>query len=124
MMLWLSVAWAWLKRNWHWIIAPVGVALWLLGRLGSKRPVVITSGQLAEQALTEAKAAQQAALARAEVDNAHAAALQKLDAGYAVQIKGVSQTAQREAEKVGDDPEAVNALLHGVSKDIRDEQKT
>jgi hypothetical protein len=124
MMLWLSVAWSWLKRNWHWLIAPVGVALWLLGRLGSKTPVVVTSGQLAGQALTEAKAMQQAAAERAAVDNVHAAALQRLDEGYAVQIKGVGQAAQLAAKEVDDDPEAVNALLHGVSKDIRGEPKT
>lgn len=109
----LKAAWEWVKKNWMWILFPVGIALFILGRL-SRRPEVITSDpvQAADRRAREERqrreqelAAEQARL-QARLDAVHAE--------HAEQLQQLTQEQRAEAATMSQDPDKLAAWLRSL----------
>lgn len=118
-MIWLTAAWAWLKKYWQWLVLPVGACLWLLGRLTATKTVSVESGAVVghdlEQASEDAKAAQ----AQAQAQVTEVAKLQQIDSGHSAAVSGMALSQQAEIDAARQDPDKVNAVLLNVGKDVR-----
>jgi hypothetical protein len=119
--LWSRVllAWAWAKKNWKWLLAPLGAVLWLLGR-GSKKTVIeVQSPELTgfeeEAKKMEAAAEGQRQAAKTALDSRIIEIQQK----NAVAIQELSDASAKQAAELQANPDGVNAFLKGVSKDVR-----
>lgn len=110
------VAWEWLKKNWHWVLFPVGILLVVLG-YRRKAPVVapalVGADEVQEREDTKADAVKAQALADrdkkiAEVTQQHSAVIAQL-----------TDTQRKEADSLQEDPEKLNAFLLDVGRDMR-----
>jgi hypothetical protein len=108
----------WLKKHWKWLLFPVGVLLWFLGRAG-QRKVVVASPELVkhfeERQRIDAEADKQIKAA-AVVKNE---ALAKTEAEFTRSVQAVEVRAVERAEAVQGKPEAVNDLLLKVGQSVR-----
>lgn len=114
--------WAWFKKNWKTVLLGVctlGVGL-LFGRLFRKPPVVVAPELVeAEEVASDAADKRDAEIAEAK---------QELDAEVAKVLeehaKGVNELSAEQQQRVSElagDPDALNAYLIQVGKDLRDE---
>lgn len=125
-MTWLAVraafasAWAWLKKYWHWLLFPIGILLFVLGRLGAKKaPIVVVDSELAghqkvvEQANADAQRAQQEAAKNASTE------LGGIAAHHASEVDEVGRQQTAEVEAARGDLDKTNDLLKQLGKDMR-----
>ena len=119
--IWLKRSWSWLKKYWKWLLFPVGIALYVVGRLaGSRgRPV-----EVASPALTEAEKVRQEATSKADSEKAEAARgrdeeIRGIEAEHAQTLAKLTREQRDEMEELQGDPEALNAFLIGVGKELR-----
>jgi hypothetical protein len=103
---WMFLTWEWLKRNWKWLLLPLGVLLWFLGRVTAKKEVIITSTALAEADTAQA-------------DAKEAAQLSGIAAQHSAAVAVATQKQIDAAADAQGDSEAVNSILAGVGKDMR-----
>lgn len=109
----LKKIWAWLKANWKWLLFPVGIALFIIGRLSSgSRTTTIDPTAAADERAKVEKDRRERELQEerdrlrerlAEVHREHQAKLQQLtddQMGRAAELEG--------------DPEALNAWLRSL----------
>ena len=109
----LESAWEWVKTHWQWILFPVGILLFILGR-GSKSAEVITTDPTkkaddrakVERERREAELAAEQARLRARLDEVHqenAGKLQKL-----------TEEQMGQAAELEQDPEKLNEWLRSL----------
>lgn len=117
--LWFTKAWAWLKRNWKWLIFPVGVLVYVIGRASSNKSTTVVSPELVGHQKVKEKLDAEAAQKKLDADEKAAAQLSEI-------AKDRSSTAASETQKQVDavkavqgNPEKVSDLLKQVGKDIR-----
>lgn len=116
-MTWLTLkAWPWLKKNWMWVVFPIGILVFIATY--RKLPDIISSETIgagnvkrdadekAEEKTEEAKAEQKAALEK--VKKEHAGTIAKL-----------TRKQRDQLEELRDDPDKVNAFLKSVGESIR-----
>ena len=116
----LKHAWLWIKKYWMWLLLPIGLIVFLAGRLtGRKKPDVLAP-ELIGAADTKVQEDEKAAQAKeeakakfiervAEVKREHAETIEKLDGK------------QKElVEELSEDPEALNTFLKRVGEEVRD----
>jgi len=116
---WMFLTKEWLKKYWKWLLLPLGVLLWLLGRATARKTVVVTSGALAQadEAKTEIDA--KAASRVREADGKEAAQLAGISAQHSAAVASETQRLVDAAEEAQGDPDKVNDLLRQVGKDMR-----
>jgi hypothetical protein len=118
-MKWMLKAWLWLKKYWQWLVFPVGIALFLVGRWTKKKPPEVVAPELVGAAEVKAQAEKEAqkkleeAEAKKEkqlkaIEDAHAKTINKLTAAQLDQMAGLKK-----------DPDKLNAFLLDVGKKIR-----
>jgi hypothetical protein len=115
---WSFTALPWLKKNWRWLVLPVGIALFLAGYLIRKKPKVLApemvgASEVERNATDDAAAAVAAAVKEkderlAEIEKEHAATLEKLTDGQRAKVK-----------ELHEDPEKLNDFLLHIGRDIR-----
>jgi hypothetical protein len=116
---WLFLTWEWLKRYWKWLLLPLGILLWFLGRATAKKEVTVTSTALAEsdtaKAAIDAKALEQTA----QADAKEAAQLAVVTSQRSAAVAAATQTQIDAASAAQGDSGAVNSILTNVGKDMR-----
>lgn len=125
MLWWLAVkkgaaaVWAWLKKYWKWLILPVGVAVYFLGRSqGGVKVVPNREESDAARALKEKIEAR----AYEEKEEAKAELLKKSKEVVEKNQEAVDKLTDEQREMAGemlDDPEALNSFLLDVGKRAR-----
>lgn len=115
----LAAVWAWLKRNWKWLLLPLGAALWLLGRLTARKEVVVTSTALADADEAKVRFDKDAATARTLADSKEASQLAGVAAQHSAAVEAVTRQQVAAAAAAQDSPEDVNSLLLAVGRDMR-----
>lgn len=115
-MAFLKKAWEWLKRNWMWVLLPVGILLLLLGI--KPRPKVVGS-QLHGAADAANKARAEAERKAAEAQAARDAEVKRIEAEHAESIKKLTDAQKKTVEELRTDPEKLNEYLLNVGKQIR-----
>lgn len=118
--LWLLKAWGWLKRNWKWLLLPVGVVLYLVGRASSKKEVSVLSPGLVAHEEVKAKLDAEAAQKKQAADEKAAAQLSGIEANRSAKVSSETQKQVDEIEAVQGDPAKVTDLLKNIGKDIRE----
>lgn len=110
------IAWEWLKKNWHWVLFPIGIALAVFG-FRRKTPVVAPALVGADEVLDreDTKADLVKAQALADKDKQIAEITQKHDAT----IAKLTEEQRKEADSLQEDPEKLNAFLLNVGRDQR-----
>lgn len=117
-MTWYAKAWEWTKTNWMWLLFPIGIALYLVGRAsGGTTTVVSPASLLVRDSIAKNDAAAEAAKVRAA--EALAARLKEIEAKHAATLEVLTLAQEAKVEELRSDPEALNAFLLSVGKDIR-----
>lgn len=117
--MWLLTAWAWLKRNWKWLLLPIGVAAWLFGRAFGKKTVAVQSSALEAHDELERQVVKDAAKQKEAIRAQEQQQLSGLDAAHSAAVTAATQTVINEAADAQGDSDKVNEFLQGVSKDLR-----
>jgi hypothetical protein len=119
MTLWfMTKAWPWLKKNWAWIVLPVGLLILVLKAFGRQRISVVAPeliGAAEEQSSAKAEA-------DARVSEAGRVRAEDSDHINAEHSAAVDRLVGSQAAKVGpllEDPDALNDFLKDVGKDMR-----
>lgn len=110
----------WLKQNWKWLLFPIGLLLWLAGRLSARSPASPrVSSELIEhferQAQIDAEAAakeKQAVVIRDEL-------LRGIEQEHTKAVQAVTADAEAKAVALKNDDQALNQFLKQVGKDVR-----
>lgn len=119
-MTFLKSAWVWLKANWKWLIAPVGVVLWFIARASaSKAAPVVADGAIVGHDEEVAKADADAAVQKAQADATAQAQHAQLDAGHAAAVGAIDKTLVAEADAARGDADKVNEILKDTSKEMQ-----
>lgn len=117
--IWMFLTWEWLKRNWKWLLLPLGVLLWLLGRVTAKKVVTITSTAVADADAAKVAINAKADEQRERADAKEVAQLAGIASQQAAAVTAATQAQLGAAAAAQGDPEQVNELLQAVGRDIR-----
>lgn len=115
----LKNAWAWLKANWKWLLAPVGVVIWFLARASASKTVVVADGAIVGHDEEVAKADAVAAVQKAQADATAQAQHTQLDASHTAAVTALDKNLVAEADAVRDDSDKVNSYLKDTSKEMQ-----
>lgn len=110
------VAWEWLKKNWKWVLFPVGILLAILGfrrKPDVLAPSLVEADGVLEREDTKADIVKAQALA--DRDKKITEVTQKHDAV----ISKLTEEQRKEADSLQEDPEKLNAFLLDVGRDQR-----
>jgi hypothetical protein len=118
MPLWLLTAWTWFKKNWHWVVFPIGI-LMLVAGWERKTTVVVNSPVL--EGADKKKAELDAAAQKAELEAAQQRdkTIQQADATEQKATDAVVIDQQQKLPGLEADPDALNAVLHDVGQQQR-----
>ncbi len=114
MWAWALPAIAWLKKWWKWLALPIGVGLWLLGRMTAKKTVTVVSPELVEHVKVVQKLD---AKAMAEVKIAEVVRDKQIDVvnqDYDTVIRKMDEADERKKKALESDPVALNKFLKEV----------
>lgn len=109
----LKKIWAWLKANWKWLLFPVGIALFIIGRF-SRSPELVTIDPTkkaddrakVERERREAELAAEQARLRERLDAVHRENADKL--------KTLTEEQMGQAAELEQDPEKLNEWLRSL----------
>lgn len=120
----LLSAWAWLKKNWKWLLLPIGVAAWFLGRASAKKTIVVTSPELTAhdefRAGVEAETREKLEQAESERRQAHV----RIEVQKDERLHELDAEAERKTAELQQDPEAINDFLKKVGKSVRNRNQS
>lgn len=116
---WLKKACLWLKKYWMWVVFPIGIVIFFLGRWTKpKDPTVIAPELLgaADKKLEEDEKAKRAEEeAKAELEKKRDQILEE----HHKLIESLSEEQQDKVDDLLGDPEALNDYLKDVGRSIR-----
>jgi hypothetical protein len=116
---WLWCTWEWLKKHWKWILLPVGLLLFLIGKLTAKKQIEVVSPALAAADAAKQAIDAQASEQRAAADAKEAGQLAGVDAAHAAAESAATGKILDTAAEAQGDSDRVNAVLHEVGKGMR-----
>ena len=126
MLWWLAVKkgvaamWSWLKKYWMWLLLPVGVVVFFLGKLsGRKAPEIVTSelvGASETKVDADKKAGEEKAEAKEELGLKKAEVLKE----HAETVKKLNEEQKKRADELVDNPKKLNDFLLEVGRSMRD----
>lgn len=107
----LKKIWEWLKLNWKWLLFPIGIALFILGKLSSRGggstidPVVKADERAkVEEDLRKTELAEESKKLQDRLTEVHTTHVEKL--------KVLTEEQLQQAADLEDDPEALNSWLN------------
>lgn len=118
--IWLFQAWGWLKRNWKWLLLPVGLIAYLVGRASAKKEVSALSPGLVAHEEVKAKLDAEAEQKKQVADEKAAAQLSDIEANRSAKVSSLTQKQVDAIESVQGAPAKVTDLLKHIGKDIRE----
>lgn len=120
MPLWLVSAYQWVRTHWRWLLFPLGIGLWLLGRAGRKS-VTVVSSELEGQARVEADAGQLANVKSETARDQRDAGISEVEKSIDAKLEAQRKDALATASALQDDPEGLTNFLKDVGKNVRGE---
>lgn len=119
-MCWLGKAWEWIKRNWKYILFPLGIVLGILALISKLRGPGQVVSPLGAQAEKERQKAQAEADKKAkEAEAARQKKVQELEQEHADTLKKLTDDQKKQVEELREDPDKLNSFLLNVGKSIR-----
>ena len=118
-MIWLTKAWGWIKKYWKWLLPPLGVLIWILGRLTASKTVQVVAPELVGAEEVKEKANQQAKVDLGKAAAQKDAQVKVLEEKHSEAIASLTEGQKKQYEDIKNDPDAVNSFLTDVGKSIR-----
>ncbi len=115
---WNDKAWPWLKKNWKWILLPVGILLAIIQLMPRKRTLQASS-ELAGAAEVEREAEEEAKEEIFEAMVKKDESLKAIDKKHAEVIEKLTEEQKGKVELLREDPEELNSFLLDVGRNIR-----
>lgn len=109
----------WLKTNWKWLLFPVGILLFLIGRLTSRKPPVVVAPELVGAAEEKLKAEEEAKSKALEAEADKKRRLVEIEKEHAEALRKLTDNQKKLVEALKDDPERLNDFLIDVGKSVR-----
>lgn len=116
---WPVQAWAWVKRNWKWLLFPIGVLAYVVGRATAKTNVTVVSPGLVEHEEVKNKLDAEAAQKKHEADVQATEQLAAIETARKAAVDAERQKQVSRIDEVQGSPEKVTDLLKQIGKDIR-----
>jgi hypothetical protein len=115
---WNDKAKPWLKRNWKWIVLPVGVLMAIL-QLIPRRRVLQASSEIAGAAKVERDAKGKATAAIVEATVTKEEAIKVIEEEHEETIKELTDAQKGKVERLREKPDELNAFLKNVGQSAR-----
>jgi hypothetical protein len=109
----LKRVWVWLKANWQWVLFPIGIALFLMGRYS--RPADLTVVDPLEDA--DARQREEGRQLQEALEHERQLVREQLDTVHRENrdtIARLTEEQRLEAARLEDDPEALNKWLRSL----------
>lgn len=118
---WTEKALPWLKRNWMWLLLPVGIILFLLGR-GSKptRKIDVVSTKLHGADAKREELKKELAEKVKELDDEKVDKISTVVKEHKETIEKLTNEQKGEADNLLGDPDKLNSYLLEVGRRVRD----
>ena len=117
--MWLIKAWCWLKKYWMWLLFPVGILLFIVGRLTAKPLLDVVAPELVDAEKNRRRVQEEA---DKKVEEAEAKREQELDnirAEHADTVSKLTGEQKEKAKELADDPVKLNEFLISVGREVR-----
>jgi len=116
----LLLAWEWLKKNWMWLLFPLGIIIYFWGRLSVDRePPTVVSPELQQAGEKAEKVKEELDKKIAEAGAEKQEKLKKLKVDHQEKIEKLTDEQADEVERLLDDPDALNTYLYEVGRSVR-----
>lgn len=115
---WLLKAWEWTKRNWKWLLFPIGILIYIAGR-ARPRDITMVSPELIGHSEVERELNAEADAKKQVVEKKTEEQLAGIEAQREASLAAEQQQQLDAAAAIENDPQAVNDFLKQVGKDIR-----
>jgi predicted negative regulator of RcsB-dependent stress response len=109
---------SWLKKNWKWLLFPIGVALYVVGYFSRTKLNVVPS-EVAGAAVVKDDADSKAEAAKVKAEEVRLEELVKVEKDHAATIDKLTDDQKEKAKELKGDPAKLNEFLLGIGKDIR-----
>ncbi len=115
---WNTKAWPWLKRNWKWILLPIGL-LMLVGKAFGGRRVTVVGSELTGAAEAESKISRDAAKKLEAATTKRDELLEEIKKDHAKSVQHQVNDLKQDAPELVANPSALNDHLKQVGKKVR-----
>ena len=111
--------WTWLKANWKWLLFPVGILLFIVGRFTARKLPVVVAPEMVGAAEEKLKAEEDAKSKALEAEAAKQRRLAEIEKEHAEALKKLTDNQRSLVKALQDDPEKLNDFLIDVGKSVR-----
>lgn len=111
--------WLWLKKYWKWLIFPIGILVFVLGRLTSRKLPAVIAPELLGAAEVKEKADRQAVVELRKLDDERQTKVKEIEERHSEVISKLTDDQKKKYEAIKADPNEVNNFLLDIGKDIR-----
>lgn len=115
----LLLVWNWVKRYWKWLLFPIGILLFLLGRFTIKKPTPVIAPELVRASEEEKKAREEAEKRALAAELERERKLLEINAKHEETLKKMTDEQKHKAKELEAQPEKLNEFLLEVGKQIR-----
>lgn len=117
--MWLTIAWSWLKKYWMWLLFPIGILIFILGKISvCKSPDVVAPelvGAEEERRKAQEGADRQVFIATKEREKK----LDEIRKEHEQVIKDLTDEQRGQVKELEEDPDKLNDFLLDVGRQIR-----
>ena len=119
MALFFLKVWSWIKKYWKWLLFPIGVLAFFIGRATAKRNFTVVNPELHEADKKAREAQKEADREAGEAKTEKDEKVSELKKEHAETLEKLTDEQKERVEELEDEPDALNEFLLGVGKDIR-----
>lgn len=115
----MSTAWAWVKKNWKWLLFPIGILLFVIGKVSAKKSYRVINPELVDAEKTKRKAREESEAKNLEAKKERDKRLAEVVEAHDTKLQNLTAEQNEKVDELRDDPERLNEYLLEVGKDIR-----
>lgn len=120
-MIWLGKVWAWLKKNWKYILFPIGILVAIFTLLGKRKQNVVAP-ELVGAEEKKIKARRKADKKLKKADEERTVTLEEVEKEHSTTIAKLTRAQRDKVKELKEDPDELNSFLLQVGEEIRAKQ--
>lgn len=117
--MWFTLIWKWLKKYWKWLLFPVGIALFILGRITTRKPPNVIAPELIEADRQRRRLQEEADRKVFEAALERERKLDELRKEHEAVLRELTDEQREKVKELEADPEKLNDFLLDVGRQIR-----
>lgn len=111
----------WWRKNWKWVLLPIGIISFILGfLLTSRRKQQVVAPKLLKALEVETQATINAEAKVHEAEETRDEQIKKIEEEHKETVESLTDEQKGKLEELKGDPEKLNAFLLNVGKSVRD----